>query len=227
MSKHWIIGAALWLQVAALGVHAQQVKNFAGGFTNGHYRFNRPQDFTTAYSGQFTIFHVYQFTNPVTQAFSASATGSGFTPWLFVYDFSFNPQNQVGGLYGVGQGTVNVPSLPGSAFVPYFLVVAGNTASDVGNYSGSMVGNVGIVTTFHDTLSLYSSPIGNTVNSGSPYTMYAYCHGRLPHKFQWYIEPRPANSTIAPDPALAIPGATNFSYTIPSVTVTTGYWCSN
>ena len=97
MSRQQIMCAALWLQVAALGVDAQQVKTFAGGFTNGHYRFNRPQDFTTAYSGQFTIFHVYQFTNPVTQAFSASATGSGFTPWLFVYDFSFNPQDQVGG----------------------------------------------------------------------------------------------------------------------------------
>lgn len=223
LMKHAII--AIMLGLAAASVEAQQVKTFAGGFTNGHYRFNRPQDFTTTYSGQFAVFHVYQFTNTIAQTVTISATGTGFTPWLFIYDFSFNPQSQNGGLYALGQGSVSV-SLPASAFVPYYLVVAGNTASDLGNYSGSFTaGNVGIVTNFHDGLSIYSHPIGNTVQSGSPYTMYAYSHGRLPHRFQWYYGPRPA-STSAPNAALAIPNATNFSYTIPSVTVQTSYWCN-
>jgi len=196
-----------------------QVTNFSGAFTNVPYVYNRPHD-TVTFSGTAAVYRVFQFTNASSATISARVTPTNY--YLYIYQNLYNPRNPLQQLYSMGVGRVEAVNLfPGT----HYLVVSGPSTNETANFTGAFTnGTVGIVTAFTTNLTILAHPTGGTVLTGNTVGVSAIANGRFPHTFQWYRGPKP-ESTNAPDPALAIPGATNYIYNSPPIFSNVSYWC--
>ena len=205
---------------------ASGANTYNGQLAAGHYTFNRPATASTL-SGTRVFFHVVQFKVDGVGTVNVSATGTGFTPRVHLYqNGSFSPYNPLFQLYGVANGTLNAPGFAaGSSFVNHQLVISGSNPTDVGNFSVTITGpgTVTVDTTYDTTLAIGAQPEDGSINAGERVTLGVWASGREPHSFQWYGGPRPSSGT-APDPAKAIAGATNPTYQTPPLNGTTSFW---
>src|SRR5215212_7718525 len=197
---------------------AQAANTYSGGLSNRFYKWNRPATVTT-YSGLDVYFHAIYFTVKGSSPgnVTATVTGSGFTPRVHFYqNASFDPYSPLFNLWWLGTGTVTATNLAHGIEIPHLVIVSGSNPNDVGSFTLSLSGPgvIEIATNNDSALTIRNQPQNSSILTGEISAVRVWASGRQPQKWQWYWGPKPA-ATNAPDPAKAIPGATNQSYLTP------------
>lgn len=207
---------------------AKAVNSYSGQLATGYYKFNRPAT-TTTLSGQQVYYHAVFFRVAGTTPGNVQVTvsGAGYTAQASLYQYgNFNPDNPVYNLYAMGTGTFTATNFAPGVDVPHVVIVSGTNPNDVGNFTVTITGpdTVNIEADTDAALVVRRSPEVASILTGQNTTLSVWASGRQPHSFQWYYGPKPGNA-FPPNPALAIPGATSFTYTTPALTQSTSYWC--
>ncbi len=227
-SKGVALAWAGFIVVALLSAgEVRGANSYSGGLSNRFYKFDRPATLTTT-SGLSVYFHAIYFTvqGSTPGNVTATVTGSGFTPRVHFYqNASFDPYAPLVNLWWMGTGTVTATNLAHGIEIPHLLIVSGSNPNDVGSFTVTLSGpgTIVVATNNDSALTIRTQPQTASILAGQSAAVRVWASGRQPQKWQWYWGPKPPAAN-APDPAKAIPGATNQTYTTPPLTQTTSYW---
>jgi autotransporter-associated beta strand protein len=219
-------GVCLWLGFALSSGAGTQTLFPAGTPMGGqnNYTWNRMTTINVP-SGQIVPFVAYSF-NTLSAGgsvtYTCSMTTVGFAGAINIYGPSFDPtQPNVNfwqnGVVAGGAGTVtHVVNIPQGQF--FEVVFSAANAGSAGTFSASISGpGAGVTLSQPTNLSIAVGPASQTILSGASAGLSVYAKGNLPHTWQWFLGPN--SNTNQP-----VAGATNSTFTTPTLLSTTQYW---